>query len=262
MLGVTLNESEIIDNALKGNYDRDKIVIVINLLIKYYYKQGAEDKLILSEKILDFLKKYYKNYKRAKWEATINKKVSKYLNLVKRKKINVQIIDIQQIGITKEELKVISSLDDIKLEKIAFIMLVYAKISTVIIETNEGWINTSYNMICKEAKVNLPNIEKLKLFNALYKEGYIQQQKKNNKTNIKVCYINNDSDIEIVINDFEGVIYQYLMWKGERWKQCEECGKWIKIHKDSNKIKHCSKCAKEVLQQQWRENKRKQRKKE
>ncbi|UZW14329.1 hypothetical protein OSC52_00200 [Clostridium pasteurianum] len=66
--------------------------------------------------------------------------------------------------------------------------------------------------------------------------------------------------MEIEITDFEGVIYQYLIWKGERWKKCEECGKWIKIHKNSNKIKYCLKCAKEIQfnqKKEWDRNKRK-----
>lgn len=250
MLGVTLNESEIIDKALKGDYDSNKIIVVINLLIKYYFKQGVEDKLILSEKILDFLKANYKNYKRAKWETTINKKVSRYLNLIKRKKIEVEITDIKSIGITKDELGKIKELNDIKLEKIAFVMLIYAKISNIMINKEDGWINISYSMICKEARIYLNSIEKLKLFNKLYEKEYIEQRKKNDKTNIKVNYINNNSDIEIVIEDFNNVIDYYILWGNKDMIRCINCGKPTK--KKNNKTIYCTKCAKEIKKEKTR----------
>ena len=46
----------------------------------------------------------------------------------------------------------------------------------------------------------------------------------------------------MVIEDFDGVIYQWLKYKGERWKRCSECGKWVKTN--SNNFKRCKQCAK------------------
>lgn len=250
MLNVVLNETEIIKDALEGKYDPDNITSTLKLLIKHYYIEGIIDDLLLREKILDYLKANYKNYKRAKWEEMISKIVHSFLSTIKRNKIDVEIIDITEIRITEAELNVIEGikdsegLKDIKLEKIAFIMLVYAKISNIMMNKTEGWINKPCGVICKEAKVNLKGAEKARIFNKLYKIKYIEQRKNNSKTNMRVCYINEDSETELVIKDFDGVIYQYLIWKGEKWKRCEVCGKWIKI-KGKKPPEYCTTCKKE-----------------
>jgi predicted RNA-binding Zn-ribbon protein involved in translation (DUF1610 family) len=212
-------------------------------LIKHYYLEGIVSELLLREKILEYLKANYEGYKRAKWEETISKIVHNYLGMVKRNKIDVKIIDITEIDITKQELIIIEYLEDIKLEKLAFIMLVYAKISNIMMDNTEGWINKSCSVICKEAKVNLKGIEKDRIFNELYKIEYIKQRKNTAKTNMKVCYVLEDSEVMITIKDFKDVIYQYLIWKGERWKKCEVCGRWIKV-KGKKPQQYCPNCKK------------------
>lgn len=250
MLNVTLNETEIINNALKGEYDRENIIVVLRLLMKYYYLQGTIDKLELKEKLFTFLKDNYKDFKRPKWDESITKMIHGFLVLVKKKKIDIVITDVKEIHITKSELGSIQALNDIKLEKIAFIMLVYAKISNIITNNkSDGWINQSCSTICKEARVNLKGIEKIKIFNNLYEKEYIKQRKNNAKTNMKVNYIDNDSEVEMTINDFDGVIYQYLIWKGERWKKCNLCEKWIK-QKSKKPTLYCNSCKKEK-QLEW-----------
>lgn len=257
MLNVILNESEIIKNALEGKYENDKLMITLNLLIKYYYINGMEDKLKLREQILNFLKNNYKQYKRAKWEDTITKSVDKFLTTVKKNKIEVKIFDINKVKITKGELEKIKELDDIKLEKIAFIMLIYAKISNIMMNSNDGWINKSCSIICKEAKVNLKGTEKEKIFNELYVKGYIEQRKHNAKTNMRVCYIDDISEVELVINDFSNVVYSYILWKNEDMTRCDVCKKPIKV--TNNKIKYCKSCAKEIERNNWAERKRRER---
>lgn len=260
MLDVTLNESEIIKNALEGNYDKDNITITLNLLTKYYYLQDIKEELQLKEKILEYLKINFKGYKRAKWEATISKMVNRFLSITKKYKVNVKIIDISLINITRSELMSIKHLDDIKLEKIAFIMLIYAKIANIIIDDNKGWINKSCTTICKEAKVNLNGIEKQRIFNKLYKTKYIVQRKNNTKTNMKVQYINNKSEIKMIVDNFSNVIYYYILWRNKDMIKCSNCGKPIKMK--NNKVKYCSKCAKENYEEQHRKtNKESMRKK-
>lgn len=251
MLNVVLNETEIINNALNGIYNKNQIMIVLKLLMKYYYLKGITDKLELKEKLFDFLKNNYEDFKRPRWEDNISKMIQRFLNLTKKKKIEPRIIDIKEISITKAELENIQALNDIKLEKIAFIMLVYAKISNIMMNNEDGWINKSCSVICKEAKVNLKGIEKEKEFHKLYEKGYIQQRKNNAKTNMKVCYINEDSEVEMIVNDFDNVVYKYILWRNKDMMACYNCGKPIKITTTNNK--YCNSCAKEIKKEQTRE---------
>jgi uncharacterized protein YggT (Ycf19 family) len=244
MLNVTLNESEIVKKALEGEYEENNIIITLNLLLKYYYIEGMIDRLKLREQLLNFLKNNYNGYKRAKWENTITKIVDRFLRVVRENKTEVKLIDIKEVKITKAELDFISKLNDIKLEKIAFIMLIYAKLSNVMMNGTEGWINKSCSTICKEAKVNLKGTDKEKIFNELYNIGYIKQRLHNAKTNMQVCYINEESETELIINDFDKVVYYYTLWKNQEMIRCERCSKPIKV--TNNKRKYCSVCAKEV----------------
>ncbi|MCD3245280.1 hypothetical protein FDF96_04905 [Clostridium botulinum] len=258
MLNIILNESKVIEEALKGNIQNNKITPILQLLIKHYYLNGMTDKLQLKEQILNYLKNNYEGYKRAKWESTIEKMVKRFLKLAKNPKVEIKITDIDKIQITKNELKTIEQLNNKQLEKIAFVLLVYGKISNIIIKENDGWINQSCTIICKEAKVGLQGIEKTRIFHELYKKKYIEQSKHNAKTNMRVCYIDKEyinEDVELTINDFNGVVHQYLIWKGESWIKCASCQKWAR--QKSNKTKYCPKCAREIEKEKHKErNKR------
>ena len=49
----------------------------------------------------------------------------------------------------------------------------------------------------------------------------------------------------MVITDFDECIHYWLMYLGEKWKRCSECGKWIK-QSNNNKNKYCKDCAKKI----------------
>ena len=36
------------------------------------------------------------------------------------------------------------------------------------------------------------------------------------------------------------------MYKGEKWKRCKECGKWVKITSKTYAPKYCKNCANEM----------------
>lgn len=251
MVGVILDEKKLVKDALEKGIIDKKPMITIGLLIKYYHIEGMDKKQI-NNQIIDFMKKYYKDFSINKWYKKINSAIDKFHKNANKYKSNSKLIEIESISITKGELENIEALENLKLEKIAFIMLVYAKISNIIMNNNEGWINKSCATICKEAKVSVKKGEKKEmLFNQLYNKQYILQRKNNSKTSIKVNYQYEDSDEEIIIDNFDEVIYYYLIFKGGKYKKCEICGKYIKVRssKDNSK-KYCNNCAREIAQEQ------------
>jgi hypothetical protein len=261
MLEVILNENQIVEDALKNKKIDNNPKNTLKALMKHYYcKEGMTDKDKLKEQLIYFMKESYDGFIRSKWETCITNMVKSFFKDISRYKIEVKMVDIKEITITTKELEIISALDDLILEKIAFVMLVYAKISNKIMNNSEGWINKNSSVICKEAKVNSKGNDKLKALNKLYNLEYITQRNKTDKTNFKINYINDDSDIEIVINDFNNVIYEYILWKNKELIACENCGKPIKV--TYNKKKYCSGCAKEIERinhkernKKWYENK-------
>ncbi|KRU25658.1 hypothetical protein VT91_19020 [Clostridium sporogenes] len=90
--------------------------------------------------------------------------------------------------------------------------------------------------------------------NELYKKEYITTSNINTKTNIKLNFGDKESirsEDDLIITDFDDVVYQYLIWIGEKLKKCEVCGKWIKLKGTSPK-KYCNICSKEVIKEKDR----------
>ena len=126
-----------------------------------------------------------------------------------------------------------------------FILLVYAKITNKLNNNESYWLNQSITNIMKEAKVSNGQKKTDILYN-LKQTSAITNTIKVNGKGIKVNYAYEDSEEGLVIEDFDGVIYQWLKYKGERWKRCSECGKWIKLPCPNSNIKYCKECAKSI----------------
>ena len=254
MLGVILNETEIVDNILnKGNYEGN-IYNAILLLIKYYHIEGNTDRVDVKENIINNLEKCTNiGFRRIEWEDIISKSIDKLFRDTKIHKTNLKFVDIDKVAITINELNKINSLGNKKLKKLAFVLLVYAKISNVALDRDDGWINQSYKNIFTESKVSAKGNDKKLLLHELYKLKYISQSYKNDSTSLKINYIDNEEDSEIAfyIEDFDFIIYSYLNYMGENWIRCERCKKYFAKNKNAKKMpKYCKECAKKTMQEQ------------
>jgi hypothetical protein len=268
MLDIILNEKKIVDEALKNKVIDENPIKTLRVLIKHYYLQGMTDKNILKEQLLYFMSENYYGYKRSKWEKSVENIVSKFLSSIRKYGIQVELTNIESVKITKAELERIKEISNLEafeeldsltkknLEKICFIMLIYAKLSNIQLRSKESWISKSCSSILKEAKVNLKGDEKKRIFYYLYSQKYISQSNSTEKTSMKINYIDVDEESEVVINidNFENVIYYYMNYRGESWKRCEgviegkKCIKWVKV--TNNKVKYCSSCAKSIKNEQ------------
>ena len=127
MLGLILNETEIVNNILEGkeklpsNSGKIIRIIIKNMILKNKNNEEIENIII---NILEHT--YGNNFNRAYWKKIIASMIKDL------KSKNIKMIDIDNIKIYKEELEIIKSLEDLKTEKIAFILLVYAKINNIV----------------------------------------------------------------------------------------------------------------------------------
>lgn len=259
MLGLIINETQAVNKFKESNTMDCSTYSMIGLLIKKYYLDGI-DKEIMYKNIMDDLNNYMgKEFIYTNWDSNMSKWIKRFYKNLSIYDTNVKMIDIEVITITKKELEHISNLNNLILEKLAFILLVYAKITNLQFQNDKSWVNKSYSVICKEAHVDLRGVEQRRIFHELVKQKYINASNNNSKTSIKVEFVDNDkmSENGIIINDFEGVIYQYLIWKGQKWVKCEKCGKWIIPR--NNKTKYCGVCAKEMQLEWQRESMKKSR---
>ena len=258
MLGVIHNEQIVADKVLN-----DKVLIVsmsstIDILIKYYYLKNRDiDKLELLYTIFNNLKECnIDSFNPNKCEELITTRIDRFYKTVRKfgdENIKLNIVD--KVVITKAEVAFINSYEDKKVQNILFIMLVYAKITNKLNNNDSYWINQSLTNITKEAKLT-DKKRKTEVFHSLYLDQAISAGNKVGKVSIKVNYAYEDSEEEIVITDFDGCVHYWLQYKGEKWKRCEECGKWIKLGKTKPST-YCKECRRtKDLEKQIKYNKK------
>lgn len=248
MLGVIINEQKVLDELLNNHKMIENTSNCINILIKHYWLQNHDiDKLELLYTILEDIKKCdLPKFSVKKCEESIQGRIDNfYKELRKYGEQSVKIKVIDKIVITKAEIALIESYDDKKTQQVMFILLVYAKITNKLNNNESYWLNQSITNIMKEAKVSNGQKKTDILYN-LKQTSAITNTVKVNGKGIKVNYAYEDSEEGLVIENFDGVIYQWLKYKGERWKRCSECGKWIKIKSKTCAPKYCKECKKIV----------------
>ena len=240
-MNIITDEMKIAKKAIETGYiDDKKPSSTIKILIKYYRDEGM-DKEQIRNQIENFMVKNYKDYNSSNWQDSLDRLVKIYF------KDSFKLVIIKDIKITKNELDRISNLDNLKLEKLAFTLLVYAKILNQINDSNNNWVNGSNNVITKDADIKETGKSQKLLFKQLKDLEYIKYARMVNKTSMQVMYIDekidDESEIVIELTDFRDFILRYLEWKGENIKFCE-CGRPFKVV--NNKIKYCKECSRQI----------------
>ena len=142
--------------------------------------------------------------------------------------------------VTENELKTIESLRALKYEKLAFTLLVYAKIYNKIKNHDKNWVNEQHKYIFSDAKLAVNVKDQGLMINKLKELGLVTPSTFNESVHINVNFVDEDSPVVIEITDFRNFVYEYLKWKGENIIKCEECGMLIKPK--NNRQKYCASC--------------------
>jgi len=235
-----LNEKELLRKSLEEGYiDEKKTSNTIRILAKHYFSIN-----MTKEQVYDSIDKFfvnnYKKYNSVKWQKTFDNIINKIY-----KDKDYILLDINKVEITENELNRIKNLDNIKYEKIAFVLLVYAKIYNQMNTNKLGWVNIDQKYIFSDAKVVIKVKDQGILLHKLEELGLINPAKMVNCTNIKVNYIDDGSKISIVISDFRNFVYEYLKWKGENVSNCDNDKCNILFLPTNNRQQYCKICWKE-----------------
>ncbi|MDF2650407.1 MAG: hypothetical protein K0Q73_6212 [Paenibacillus sp.] len=247
-MNIILNEPEAVVIALKeGQFDK-KPTNTIKLLIKYYYSTGL-NKSEVRDSIEQFMIHNYPRFNSVKWASLLDKLVKK------EEKESHLLIEIKQVSIMKSELITIRSLINNELEKLAFVYLVYGKIFNQMNNSQSNWVNVSRKEIFQDSKVTTTAHNQRLLVNDLIGFGFIEASRKKTSGNKKVCFLDPEGELELVISDFRDYVYAYSQWKGERIGVCSSCSKLMKQNIHNQKF--CQTCRKERDKELWRTNKQK-----
>ena len=165
-----------------------------------------------------------------------------YRNISSAKKYKFR--SVAPVKITRTEIDKIVGLNDIRKEKIAFVLLAVAKYYNNVSSDNNNRMYISMSDLFKLSRVAIPCKERASYLHFAYQEGILVEHMFVG-TNLKVVGIVDDSSetvLELGEDDYKELAYTYLNYKSGGYKHCKGCGKLFKMHKSTPGRLYCKDC--------------------
>ena len=239
MMNFSFNEQYAIENMIKMNIvDNDSIFSTIKDLARYNYFVREMDDDDNYKNILKYLQKNGQNINEENVYGIID-------TCVKRAK-KYKFKQVDEVCITKSELQFIENLNDIKQEKIAFVLLASAKYYNALQENQNNVAYIRNSDICKLARVTIPVKDRDVFMQFAYDKGVLRRHNIAASTKKIVEFVSNDENDKVVLrlkeSDFKDLAYTYLVYKTPRkFRRCVVCGGWMK--RDSKNRQVCKECS-------------------
>ena len=257
--GVCFDErKDLIAYVDSGILEEDHIGRTIYRRARYnYYIKNLTDKKYYNE-IIDFVTT---NSTVGLTDFEIYEFVNKAINSAKK----VGLKQVEHIYITESELDFIASLNDIKLEKIAFVLLALAKYHNEVSGEDNDVVYLKLSEIKNMARINMNRVDFEYFYANLYDKGVLQRNTSPVSTVQIVDFVSHNEDdvvaFELKEVDYLELAYVYLSWKndGKGYTRCTRCDRLMRQSKTKPR-KYCEECAQEVLTEQkrvWAEKNRK-----
>jgi hypothetical protein len=251
-----LNEKKYAQDIYDGkNKDVKSVLLKIGYITRHFLyslNQSDEENYINT---VNWLKKNHDNFDDVYYSNLISDAI--------KRAYKKPFYCIENIKITKSELDIISSLDNLRAEKILFVLLCMAKQQAISNGFINGLVKYSITDLCKTARISVPADEREYILYNIVQKGLLGYPKKNNTQCLIVNFIDDDDEVALQLNESDcyELAYLYLSWKnnGKGYTKCQRCGRMIKQSKTKPK-KYCEECAKEALteqKRQWAEKNRK-----
>ena len=165
-----------------------------------------------------------------------------YRNIDSAKKYKFR--NVAPIVITRSEIKKIISLNDIRKEKLAFVLLAVAKYYNNVTVGNNNRMYMSTSDLFKLARVAIPSRERAGYLHFAYEDGVLVEHTFVG-TNLKIVgFVDDASDVVMTLgeDDYKELAYTYLNYKNGGYKHCKACGKLFKMHKSEPGRLYCKEC--------------------
>ena len=250
-----LNEEKYAKDLYDGNnQDVKSIMAKIRYVTRYLVHSEHKCDNDVYKETVKWLKQNHNNFDESSYSNVISdavKAASKYPFYI-----------IDNIKITQSELNIILSLDNLRAEKILFVLLCMAKQQSMANGFTNGLVKYSITDLCKTARVSVPAEDREYILYEIVQRGLLGYPKKNNTQCLIVNFVGTDEVVlELDEYDCQELAYVYLHWKngGKGYTRCQKCNRWMKQSKTKPK-KYCEYCAKVVQTEQkrlWAEKNRK-----
>ena len=235
---VVLKENEWAHDMIQSNDLGKKPSETLRRVARYYLDNGCSP--VDARKRLDsFLIRCEPTSSLPKWSDALDYAVNKA--------VKYESIDIDSIDITDSEMRRIDALDGKQIKRLAFTLLCLAKYWKIVIPDGDYWVNNKDTEIMALANINTSIKRQGLMYWTLREAGMVQFSKKVDNTNVKVCFVE-DGEVVLHITDFRNLGYQYLMYHGEPYFECANCGITTKISNPNNRRrqKYCNDCAAKI----------------
>lgn len=241
-MSYVLNETQWAKDAIE-NKDLGKNPYETLRRVARYYIDSGVPRCKVRENIETFLVSCDKSISVVKWSVATEAAIS---FAGKHEAVNVG-----EIVVTESEMNTIQAIEiGSQAQRLAFTLLCFAKYWDVYTGSNSGWVNSRDADIMREANIKTAVKRQCKLYHDLNELGLISFSSKVDCTNVRVDFINNNSPAVMKISDLRSLGNQYLMYCGEPYFKCAECGITDKMQRSGRKKKYCSACAAKVKARQ------------
>lgn len=237
MINFKFNDKVDIEHKIVSNYvNQENPEETIRDLARYNYHILGMKKEDNYDSILRYMRDNCPDFYEEKYFKII------YRNIASAKKYKFR--DVAPVIITQSEIDKITSLHDIRKEKIAFVLLAIAKYYNNVSLDNNNRMYLSMSDLFKLARVAIPCKERATYLHFAYEDGILTEHTFVG-TNLKiVTFVDNDSDVvmELGEDDYKELAYTYLNYKNGGYKHCKNCGRLFKMHKSEPGRLYCKEC--------------------
>lgn len=233
------NEQSAIENMIKMKViDNDNIFSTIKDLARYNYFVYNMDKDDNYKSILKYLQKNSQNIN----EENVYDIIDSCVNKAKKHPFK----QVNEVCITQSELQFIKNLNNIKQEKIAFVLLASAKYYNAVrgIQRNTAYMRNSD--ICKLARVTIPVKDRNVFMQFAYDNGVLLRHSRAASTEKTIAFVSQDENDKIILrlkeSDFKDLAYTYLAYKTPyKFRRCIVCRGWMKNNSKGRQV--CKECS-------------------
>ena len=237
MINFKFDDRKDIENKISNNYvNQENPEDTIRDLARYNHHVLAMKKEDNYDAILDYMTKNCNDFYEEKYFKII------YRNIASAKKYKFR--SINTVKITRTEIEKISGLNNIRKEKIAFVLLAVAKYYNNVSSDNNNRMYISMTDLFKLSRVAIPCKERASYLHFAYEEGILVEHMCVG-TNLKIVgFVDDASEVvmELGEDDYKELAYAYLNYKNGGYKHCKNCGKLFKMHKSAPGRLYCKEC--------------------
>lgn len=223
-----LNEEKYAKDLLTGQNDNVKSIRQkIDLIARYNYHVMHKKSDDSYDSIVKWLEKHHGIFS----EQTYSNVISDCIKKASKR----PFYNIKSIKITKKEIDIIKSQDNLRHEKILFVLLCMAKQQKVAYGFDNGLVSYSMTELFKTARVSVPVDDREDILHKLLKLGLIGLPIKNDTKCLFINFLDDADDdtvLELNEQDCGELAYAYMKFTGKaKVSRCSKCGKLIKQSK-------------------------------